>query len=323
MTIAFVGFSYGPRYQQFLPLYAETVLRCNPDAALLLYVDRKLDRSVAELLEKVRADHGADVRVRESYSFGMRPREFNALSSQGKRALRWLFYDDAFAEFDHIYLGDIDMLMLPEAENLEDAHRRHAESLGLPYSNYLRVQQVGGRGSARAVLGALKIGDFKGARDTLRYVDPHTVRRLSGLHFIVVDDYFPVVRAQMDRFRQSVFDRRSFPLNDEQVLFNLMTASGFAQPPVSTTGPDLDPSHSQLVAFRPHHGIHLGIFRSKDPMASQAQVLSSYVYSDYFESYAALLNDKRFTDLLRASGPLVQDQIAGLDRFMIRRAGQP
>lgn len=316
MTIAFVGFSYGPRYGQFLPLYAETVLRRYPDAGLLLYVDRVLDKATASQLAEIVDRHRADVRLRENYSFGLSANAFASLPSQGKQAMRWLFNDEAFAEFDNIYLGDIDMLMLDEPVNLEEAHLEHCEVLGLPYSNYLRVQHVGGRSSMRAVLGSLRRGDLKTARHGLRALDPHVVRRLSGLHFVRVADYYSRVQPHFDAFRRQLYDTRSEPVNNEQVLYDLTVAAGFASLPVCTTTPDLDPTHSELPAFRPHHGIHLGIFRSNNPIASHPQVLASDVYASYYKSYRELLNEKEFRDVLSESGSLVKHQIEGLDRFL-------
>jgi len=141
---------------------------------------------------------------------------------------RFTVDDEHIRAFDHAYTGDIDMLVVPEKVDLFDQHRAHAAKLLIPISNMAR----------------------RGAE------------RLTGLHFVVCAPYFEAVGdelARLDRkLIQAVADDQVamvFPkgCEDEEGLYHA----------IGTARPDWLAA-LQTAHFRPHHGTHMGHFRSLD-----------------------------------------------------------
>lgn len=315
MTIAFVAFVYGDRYQEFLPMYAESLFRVYPESPLLLYPDRHLRPEITRLLRDVETRHASRIELRDGRSFGLPAEGYGKLSPQIRRSFRWLLWDPMFEEFDHIYVGDIDMLMVPERADLEDTHSRHAKMLSLPYSNVVRLSSSDGKPSLRLAASMAAQGDIAGVKAAVSRGEARVLRRLTGLHFLNVADYYRSVGPVLSHFRE-LLSSNSRNLNDEEILYDLVRTSGLPLPPVSPCGPDLDPMHDTCISFRPHHGIHMGLFRSQTPMLSHAQTLQSYVYRDYYAYYQEMRAEECFRSLVTDSGPYVGGLFASLNNFL-------
>lgn len=316
MSVAFVAFVYGESYQDFLPMYAESLFRVYTDSHLLLYTDRDLRPQVKKTLSDVNERHSSRVFIRDGVDSGMPAGGLGSLSPKGRRAYRWLIWDPIFEDYDHLYIGDIDMLMLPEAIDLEVSHSIHAQMMSLPYSNAVRMNLEEGKPSLKLAASMAKTWDLAGVRAALTSVPPRVMRRLTGLHFVRVADYYKAVRPVTEDFKRLLAVRPSYSRDDEELLYDLVLASGLGLPPVSASGPDLDPTHYTDVGFRPHHGIHMGLFRAKRPLMAHAQILRSYVYEDYYASYLELRADPAFRELVARSGSMVGRLFSSLDEVL-------
>lgn len=313
-TLAIVGFCYGSRYQQFLPFYAYSALRAYPEHTVLLYVDRPLASEVETSLTRLK-QYG-DVRVTAPYDFGLKGR--TPASSAAFRSLRWLFFDPEFEQFDAVYSGDIDIFFAREQDGILAPHAAHAKMLGLPYSNYLRLTADEPARPLRQTLAAARDGRWRSALGYSRRL-PVVRNRLSGLHFVMTAEYFPRVVDRFDSFVDQLSDGRSMlaSMTDEEVLYQLMRSAGVGLPPVSPNSPEMDGRNFGSVAYRPHHGIHLGVFRDESTILRSRQVLQSYVYRDYFDQYRACnSSDVLFRNLRKDAGPYVRRLFSRMDRYL-------
>ncbi|MBU9713314.1 hypothetical protein [Evansella tamaricis] len=69
-----------------------------------------------------------------------------------------------FKHFEHVYIGDVDFLIVKEKPSLLEAHLNHCNKIGLPYSNKIR---------------------------------PNT-RRMTGLHFYKTKEYYEKLSSTID-----------------------------------------------------------------------------------------------------------------------------
>jgi hypothetical protein len=77
-----------------------------------------------------------------------------------------------------------------------------------------------------------------------------------------------------------------------------------------------NPENYDNVSFRPHHGIHLGIFRDSD-LTAVASIIHSPTYEKYFRSYADIMrNDDLFSKLLDKSSDYVKQIFSRLDSYI-------
>src|SRR5690606_25576803 len=134
--ICIVGYNYGLKYQSFIPLYIYSILSNYPGYSVLIFSDCGLEDNVKKQLELIE-DIG-DFEVVENYDINIGTNKYNLPSGVYKRMARWLFYDKRFDNYETIYIGDIDIFVCKEQKGIYEQHLKHCETLGLPYSNYVR-----------------------------------------------------------------------------------------------------------------------------------------------------------------------------------------
>ncbi len=176
------------------------------------------------------------------------------------KSLRWILYDDVFRKFKYLYLGDIDMFMCREEPDLVEFHAPRCARLGLPYSNAIRP------GS----------------------------QRLSGLHFIEVAPYFDatlkVIKRCSEKLRRGELRLRSSGGNEE-LLFRMMKDS-VGLPPES--------DRADFARSRPHHGIHIGIWRRRFRSPPPAVWHTKEVHAAYYRQFLEVEADPLGQEILRA-----------------------
>jgi hypothetical protein len=118
-------------YQEYLPLFAYFALHAYPDAELILY------HAGGRLLAEVR--EGLDA-LSDLGSIDARPLayRYDAAEPQSLKSLRWVLYDEDFARYENVYIGDVDMLIVRQEPSLRAVRVRHSEEIGRPYSNRVR-----------------------------------------------------------------------------------------------------------------------------------------------------------------------------------------
>ncbi|MBX2882672.1 MAG: hypothetical protein KTR32_22165 [Granulosicoccus sp.] len=209
-------------YEGYVPLFVHFAKRACPHAHVLVYVMGTPDPLVSETLDKLGI-------TPESYTIQSDFRLEYGNSALAAKTSRWTLPLCPIAQsYDQLYVGDIDILLCRETgDSLFVQHQLHAERLGIPISNKVRV------GS----------------------------RRLTGLHYVQTARYLESVLPAIEDLHQFLIDcqhnpqlfseKYSEPGADENVLYQL----------VESSEPEWIEQLSQ-TSFRPHHGVHIGLFRS-------------------------------------------------------------
>ena len=169
-------------YQEYIPLYLYFVLRAYPQYELIVYFDGTMHPEIAACVDLV-GDMGR-FRIKPI------PQTYDTASPQTIKALRWLLVDEEFYDYDNVYIGDIDMFIVPEETPLHELHVRHSREIGLPYSNRVRTGQ----------------------------------QKLTGLHFVRTREYYERVLPTIRKYHEPVLSG-SLRINNEQLLYRMMEES--------------------------------------------------------------------------------------------------
>lgn len=313
--LAIIGYSFGANYESYIPIYIYSILINYPEYEVLIYTDRKLSDNTKESLELI--SNMGKFEIIENFNFGMNNDEI--LNNKNiKTSFRWLFFDERFINYEYLYIGDIDILICKEEKGILKQHIKHMETLGLNYSNYRRRVIRKNKFSIRDLLISLKTNDLYSFVNILK--GKETIEnRLTGLHFVKTDEYFSKVKQNfqlnVDKLNKTKFYSKIY--NDEEVLYNLVEESNLGLPPLTPNSPGFDNNHPETIEFRPHHGIHLGIFRSIKGINNQINTVESYIYDAYFKQYVSqYLEDEIFKSLIKNSNKYVRDVFNNLHEFL-------
>ena len=139
--ICVVNYVYGDLYQGFIPLYIISLKESYPEYHIRIYIDKKLNKNTRESLA-ILSEYYDGITIIEEYEKETRLSKSAQSVQQIQRCQRWLFYDPEFLNYEAIYVGDIDLLILKETKPLFEQHKKHCQSLGTPYSNIRRTGKL-------------------------------------------------------------------------------------------------------------------------------------------------------------------------------------
>lgn len=299
-----VGYNFGTKYLSFIPIYIYSILKHYPNYDVIIFSDSKLDKNTNSMLKKI--EGLGNFRIVEDYDFGI-AKDVNISSAlPSKQSIRWLFFDTILNDYDYVYIGDIDIFICKETMELHEQHIKHCELLGLPYSNYIRTSVDTEKLTLKSSIYYIITRQYGLLRKKIRK-EPLVQYRLTGLHFVKRDEYYSKVVPLFKKYINLVSSKNKIVYNnDESVLYDLVQESGLGLPPISPNSPDIDSNHYNNIEFRPHHGIHLGIFRNKNTTIKQRQLLQSYVYKEYFSQiYRIYQEEEILKELLNMSSGFV------------------
>lgn len=114
----------------------------------------------------------------------------------------------------YTYIGDIDILVLDDIETIIREHVNYANLLEKPYSNVIRKNED----------------------------------KLSGLHFVVTEEYYSKVNVSYIRAMIEAINHKIVKVTDEEVLY-IICESLFGLP------------NASVKYFRPLHGVHFSLNR--------------------------------------------------------------
>lgn len=312
-------------YLAYIPFYIYTVLKAYPDYAVRIYTDCDLPFEISEQLRLL--EGMGEFHVVENISVpGFKPGKDP--NGDLRKSIRWLFYDDAFEQFETIYIGDIDILIGKETPGIYEAHLKHCETLGLPYSNIVRPQPVETKRDIFHLAACWRNGF--GVGQILRYLhmDISHWYKLSGRqHFFKTEEYYSKIRPHIPAVVQELnlaakgkspyWNMCAIPFN-EHVLYRLVEMSGLSLPPrlseeefrIGMRGP-YDPSK---LWYYPFHGIHLVDFRGGAASSGSEKSPGKFQYSQgYIDAYRQfaynLKTDGRLRELVDSSGPFIANTL--------------
>ncbi len=262
-----VTYVFGKKYQSFIPLYIYSVLRAYPEYDVFIYTDSKLDEICKKQLKTIK--HMGRFYIRDIDNLNCKITNKALKNLNISKAMRWFLWEEEFFSYEAIYCGDIDIFVCKEEAGIFEQHMKHCDSLGLPYSNYVRTLQ-----EKRNLVSTLLNVKNNGILGTLRcYKEPERAyNRLSGLHFVKSKEYYEFIKDAIPGIISDLNDVVEFKskrwntcnINDESVLYELVKDSGLGLPAYhKVTGKELvEIDNPENVVYRPHHGLHLALWRA-------------------------------------------------------------
>lgn len=179
------------------------------------------------------------------------------------KTIRWILYDKVFEEFKSIYIGDMDTIVCREDVGIFKQHMDDCKLSGLPYSNCIRSG----------------------------------TKRIIGRHFVVTKPYFEGIEKVRRRYKKKLRDgtlhtgSNDEGKGNEWILYNMIKKSGIGLPKRGREMPTL---------ISGHHGIHLGIFRTR-----VARYKVSALRLEYYRQFLQMKEDKTFQEIMRLV-PLIE-----------------
>ena len=291
----------GVDYQAFIPLLVYSCKYAYPEYDIMLFLHEHLDEEVKDLMLKSGL---YDKVVIKENTFNYGEKKLDPLKA---RSYRWLLWDDSFMNYQYLYIVDIDMFYIREPKPLHIQHSERMASTGLPFDNIQRYSYLHSR-SLKSILRRIKYCHFHNLFHFL-FGEREMDLRLSGLHFIDIHKFYTNENIKfICELREKMKGRVFFPdvitPNDESLLYYIVTKLGYD---ISKLGEQkdlvsmLDFNNNLRKSFRPHHGIHLGIFKksSFDHLCDRYKkiykpVLDSNVYNYYINQYKEICKSGDF-----------------------------
>lgn len=249
-------------YVGFIPFYIYFALRACPGAQVFIYLRGKLSDGIRNQIE-ILSPEGRWT-VFENYKIDYPTNIFTT------KALRWTILHDIDLMPKNLYIGDVDITVSIEEPSLFEQHLTHCSVIDLPYSNVIRGNQ----------------------------------RRMTGLHFIKTCKYMKCMHDIIEKYDDYLKQGNTsqWKGSNEKLLYDMLNEADLL--PKTTDGSSYnslgyDP---KFLNFRPHHGAHLGAFRTggltKKP-------------SEYIKYYKSLQYSKYFIDFLNAfnENPILYNMI--------------
>lgn len=300
----------GAKYQAYIPFLVYSCHTSYPEYDILLFVHGKLEDHVRKNLEFLSVPN---CRIVENH-FNDCPR-MNALKAQ---SLRWVLWDEQFRQYDYLYMVDIDMFYIREPQPLHLQHIAHMKTTGLFFDNMRRRLDYR-LCDIKLFLRRLKHARFYGLANYI--LSKHKfVYRATGLHFIKVKEYYTILSPHIiNEYKQQIYSglwlKRVLLPNDEALLYFILQEQGLSPEKMAVqtnSHISLEFENPTRAEFRPHHGIHLGIFRSDTPISDRPSdeiILHSSAYIYYSRVFKEnILRDPVFKHLLEQSPVYISNE---------------
>ena len=306
--VCLTTFIYGERYQAYIPFLVYSCQVSYPEYDIILFVYGKLSENVRRSLEIISVNN---CRVIE-HCFD----DCQKMTSLKSMALRWVLWDDCFMDYDYLYVVDIDMIYQRENMPLHEQHKMHMQTTGLAFDNMRRRYMLH---PFRPVPFLQRI-KYAGVRSLFKFLfGERMIYRASGLHFVKVKDYYCKMTSSIrEKYKHSIYSNKwlkdvMFPDN-EALLYYMLQEAGLCpeQMPIqSNSYSSVDFQNPERREFRPHHGIHLGLFRSDIPIIqrpSDEAILKTEAYKYYFIQFRdRMYPDPVFKQLLEEAPVYIMD----------------
>lgn len=302
-SLCLTTYVFGNKYQGYIPILLYSLLRAYPDYHPVIFVREKIDAELKKTINAIEKELGRVTVIDGMYQ------SCSFKHIQKGKSVRWILDKNVLMNFDFCYFVDIDMFYIQENPSLLSQHIEHAALLGLPYSNIVRRNSFTPYSPQNVKLrlqsfGLIEALNFSIKKSLLAY-------KLSGLHFIICKEYYYHLQPVIDKYKSFIFGGTSFPhhpagFNNECLLYDMIQESELRLPPyLDSIGPHwLDYRRFREVGFRPHHGIHLGMFRSQElEQACQVSLCQDF-YKEYYATYKYLRENDDFLGHIISKSPL-------------------
>ena len=312
--VCLTTYIYGVKYQNYIPFLLYSCYKAYPEYDVVLFLYDKLDEKIKVQIDSLELKN--KVVIHENH-FNDCPK-ITPLKSKG---LRWILWDDIFNEYDYLYTVDIDMLYIKEPIPLHIQHIRHMNYSNLPISNMRRILKYNPYNIRTLTLRLKNVG-FKSIFDFFK--DDKIQTRLTGLHFVDRKIYYSLLtNEKREKFKNDIYTNKylsyvMYP-NNEVLLAEIVKSINIELSRVGLQNNStemLDFNNPERMAFRPHHGIHMGIFRSSEYPDSTIDILETPTYKFYLQKYISeIVVDPVFIDLLKNSPDNIKESFKNLHEY--------
>lgn len=276
------SFVFGDSYQDYIPLFIFSIQEAYPEYDIFIFIDKTLSPHVLEQVTKLNSRQ--NVHLIENYTKDI---DFKNSLPYGA-AVRWLLWDDKFLEYRSIYIADIDIFYCKEEISIFNQHEMHCNYIDLPFSNVARKPKKIKRFNLIEFARNIKRMSFNRAIKCF-FLCKGEERRLTGLHFIRTSFQREIIKNHGHYFwdiikKKTFLPHHSRGFNDESFLYDICKKSkhNYKKIPVSSTNNSMLDSSPANTCFRPHHGIHLGIFRGKSLSHDSIEILNTKAYKMHY-----------------------------------------
>ena len=250
---AFVVYVFGT-YEKYIPSFIYFINKNYPDDDILVFSQGQIGSNIKKIIHNLN-----NYQIYENILL-----EHKDILGGGPRVLRYLLPRDYLKDYEYVYVGDVDILILKENESLFDFHKSQMEKINLPFSNKVRFLPNGG-----------------------------ISERLTGLHFFEVAPYYDKVEDLIFRLlNDKVFSEEYLKKleRDEHTLYRL-AMDCFNFDPLLLTKTE-----------RPWHGFHIGVVRGgKKLTEKQLKENSSISFDEIKCQLGDVLHEKEFVEIFNST----------------------
>lgn len=263
-SLCFTTFVFGS-YQKYIPYYIYSIGKTYPSAGIKILIKEELSPKIQLALNLLaKYDFQFEIISSNPFNFLVESYKINDSNRRTGQLARFILSEECFLGFKYGYIGDVDIIYLPEKIRLIDFHKKNLLKYNIPFSNKVR-----------------------------RDKDGNIVKRITGCHFIEVVPYYEKVNPILKKLNNDFDYRRDFLkglVRDEQFLYKLLKTSF-----------NFDDNELTL-AERPIHGIHIGISRgnwdvdiniieqnSSLSLIETKKILMEYVEDELFQNIQKLV----------------------------------
>lgn len=289
---------YGEMYQAFIPLLVYSCKRAYPEYDIMLFLHDSLSNDVKKLLK--------EFDLYDKVIFKENTFQFSNTNSLTASSTRWILWDEIFWEYSYLYVVDVDMFYIREPKPLHLQHAERTIMTGLPFDNLRRITMY--PKTLKNILRRIKYAHF---HLFFKFIFSRRIveQRLTGLHFVDIHRFYTKENLEyIKRIKEGLNKRYFFPevmiSNNEALLFRMMTDLGYdcTKLGCQSSADKMLPFDNNLrEEFRPHHGIHLGIFKKQyfNEMDMHTQsafkpILDSETYNYYVSKFKVIFMSDEF-----------------------------
>lgn len=167
LQLCFSPFVFG-NYTRFIPLYIYSILKSYPEYYVKVFCRNDLKPNEKIALDLIRNNLSQNFEIVNNFH--------RKIKTHHPKLLRWLIPENQFENFENVYFGDIDFLIVKEKHSILKTHLNHCSAINLPYSNVIRKNS----------------------------------KRMSGLHFVKRKEYYEKMNSTIRHFLKHPVELKPF-----------------------------------------------------------------------------------------------------------------
>jgi hypothetical protein len=201
-------------------------------------------------------------------------------------------------------------LYVREQPGIYERHLQHAKLLGLPISNVLRKPK---KIEIKSFLELVRLLKKSGVRNLVNCIlrNGEMVNRATGLHFVITKPYYEKVNKIRQKYEEIICNTSLFKkhFDPEEVLYHILDECGWAAlMPQAESSEEMFDSSEGNTKYRPHHGVHLGIFRVNKFKIPRG-------YEKYLQKIRPYFSDPLYIEISQYFSRKIKREIGRLEKF--------